>query len=251
MRRRRQDGAVPDAIFDDPRLAQVYDPLDPDRSDLDAYVAILDELGARSVLDIGCGTGTLACMLAVSGMSVVAVDPALASLAVARSKAGADRVRWIHGDATDLPRLRVDAAVMTGNVAQVFVTDDAWSATLARIRNALRSGGSLIFETRVPAQRAWEQWIPELSFTAVDVAGVGVVESWHELIEVDGRLVTFRSTIDFQADGTRIESQSTLCFRTRDELEESLRVAGYDVVEVRDAPDRPDLEHVFLASRRR
>ncbi|MDQ3391600.1 MAG: class I SAM-dependent methyltransferase, partial [Actinomycetota bacterium] len=31
-----------DAIFEDPRLAQVYDPLDPDRSDLDVYVAVVD-----------------------------------------------------------------------------------------------------------------------------------------------------------------------------------------------------------------
>lgn len=41
-----------DAIFDDSRLAQVYDPLDPDRSDLDVYVALVDELAVRSVLDI-------------------------------------------------------------------------------------------------------------------------------------------------------------------------------------------------------
>ena len=55
---------MPDAIFEDPRLAAVYDPLDPDRSDLDVYVAIAQELGARSVLDVGCGTGTFACLLA-------------------------------------------------------------------------------------------------------------------------------------------------------------------------------------------
>ena len=45
-----------DDIFDDPRLAAMYDPLDPDRSDLDVYVAIADRLGARRVLDVGCGT---------------------------------------------------------------------------------------------------------------------------------------------------------------------------------------------------
>lgn len=49
-----------DAIFGEPRLAEVYDPLDPDRRDLDPYVAMVDELGVRSVLDIGCGTGTFA-----------------------------------------------------------------------------------------------------------------------------------------------------------------------------------------------
>ena len=96
---------MPDAIFDDPRLAVLYDPLEPDRPDLDDYVAMADEFGARTVLDVGCGTGTFACQLAVRGIEVVAVDPASASLDVARSKPGADRVRWIQGDATALPPL--------------------------------------------------------------------------------------------------------------------------------------------------
>jgi 2-polyprenyl-3-methyl-5-hydroxy-6-metoxy-1,4-benzoquinol methylase len=51
---------VADDIFEHPRLAAIYDALDSDRSDLDVYVAIADELGARRVLDVGCGTGTLA-----------------------------------------------------------------------------------------------------------------------------------------------------------------------------------------------
>src|SRR5688572_26281543 len=123
--------AVPDAIFDDPRLARVYDPLDPDRSDLDAYLAIADDLGATSVLDVGCGTGTFACLLASRGLEVTAVDPARASLDVARAKPGADQVSWLLGDATTLPDLEVDAAFMTANVAQVFLTDAAWSSTLA------------------------------------------------------------------------------------------------------------------------
>ncbi|MER7371009.1 class I SAM-dependent methyltransferase, partial [Nonomuraea wenchangensis] len=96
--------------FEDPRLAAVYDPLDPDRSDLDVYAAIAAELGARSVLDVGCGTGTFALMLAGRGLEVTGVDPAGASLAVARAKPGAERVRWIHGDARALPPMAADLA---------------------------------------------------------------------------------------------------------------------------------------------
>jgi len=242
---------VPDEIFQDPRLAPVYDPLDPDRSDLDAYVAIVEAVDATSVLDVGCGTGTLACLLAGRGVAVVAVDPALASLDVARRKPYADRVQWIHGDATTLPPVAVDAAVMTGNVAQVFLTDDEWFATLRGIHGALRPHGWLVFETRVPSRRAWERWTPEFTRTTVDVDEVGVVEAWQELLDVDGELVTFRSMTWFERDDLLIESRSTLRFRERSELDASLAATGYNVVEIRDAPDRPGLEHVFVASRGR
>jgi SAM-dependent methyltransferase len=240
---------VADSIFDDPRLARVYDPLEPDRSDLDVYMALVDELEARSVLDIGCGTGTFACMLAGRGIEVTAVDPATAMLEVARSKAGADAVRWVHGDATTLPALHVDAAFMTANVAQVFLTDDDWTATLTAARQALRPDGWLVFETRVPARRAWEQWTPELTHTATDVPGIGTVESWESVIDVAADLVTFQSMTAFSRDDVVIESVSTLRFRDRPEIEASLVDNGFELAEIRDAPDRPGLEYVFLAQR--
>ncbi|GAA1719075.1 class I SAM-dependent methyltransferase [Isoptericola hypogeus] len=237
---------MPDAIFADPTLARLYDPLDPHRRDLDAYVALARELGARSVLDVGCGTGTFACLLAAEGFDVVGVDPAGASLGVARAKPGAGRVRWLHGDATTLPPLRVDLATMTGNVAQVFLTDDDWAATLEGVRVALAPGGHLVLETRDPARRAWEGWTQERTLARADVRGFGAVESWTEVTDVSGPLVTFRTTIEL-ADGRVLHSDSTLRFREHDEIEASLHDAGYVVEEVRDAPDRPGLERVFVA----
>lgn len=240
---------MPDAIFDDPRLAAVYDPLDPDRSDLDAYAAMVTEFGAVSVLDVGCGTGTFACLLAARGVEVTGVDPAAASLDVARAKPSADAVRWIHGDATSLPAMQMDLATMTGNVAQVFLADEEWTATLAGVHAALRPGGRLLFETRDPARQAWLGWTRECSFTRSEIPRVGSVQSWHELGEVSGQLVSFRSFVGFEADGTVLESQSTLRFRDRGEIAGSLAAAGYRLDEVRDAPDRPGLEFVFIARR--
>jgi SAM-dependent methyltransferase len=238
-----------DAIFAERRLAELYDPLDPDRGDLDVYAAMAAELGARSVLDIGCGTGTFACLLARSGLTVTAVDPAEASLEIARAKLGADRVRWLHGDATDLPPLRVDLVTMTANVAQVFLTDAEWAATLRAAHAALAPGGRLVFETRDPAARAWLEWTRERTYQRTVIPGVGAVQSWEELLEVSGELVSFRSTNVFESDGAVLTSDSTLRFRPRDELTASLAAAGYVVDEVRQAPDRPGRELVFVARR--
>lgn len=116
-----------DAHFEVPRLAEIYDPLDSDRSDLDAYATVAGEFGARAVLDIG-GTGTFACL---------------------------------------------------------------------------------------------------------------------------GSLVCFRTTFVFDGDGAVLASDSTLRFRGRSELADSLTAAGFVVDEVRDAPDRPGLEFVFIARKSR
>lgn len=238
-----------DECFGLPRLAAVYDPLDPDRRDLDAYLRLVEELGARRVLDIGCGTGVFALLLADRGIEVVGVDPAEASLDVARGKPGGERVRWIHGDATALPPLRADLATMTGNVAQAIVDPRAWRETLRGAHAALRPGGHLVFETRDPARRAWQEWNREASYAVTEVPGVGAVETWVEVTDVSGPLVTFRWTYVFAADGEVLTSDSTLRFRERREIETELVAQGYVIEDVREAPDRPGREFVFLARR--
>jgi len=99
---------VADAHYENPRLAALYDPLDSDRSDLEVYAAMAAEFGAREILDIGCGTGTFGCLLASRGLAVTGLDPALASLDIARRKEFGDRVRWVHGTVDALPPLQAD-----------------------------------------------------------------------------------------------------------------------------------------------
>jgi SAM-dependent methyltransferase len=184
-----------------------------DRNDLTAYVNLAGDLGAERVLDIGCGTGCLAVRLAASGRTVVGVDPAQASLEIAKSKDKAAAITWIHGDATRAPAFDADLAVMTGNVAQVFITDADWTQTLQAIRAALRPRGYL------------------------------------EVTRVSLPLVAFRYTYTFLADGAVLTSDSTLRFRNRDEVESNLAAHGYRVLDVREAPDRPGRGFVFIADR--
>jgi SAM-dependent methyltransferase len=237
-----------DEIFENPRLAAIYDALDTDRRDLDVYVALVDELGARRVLDVGCGTGTFALLLAGRGIEVTGVDPAKASLDIARGKPGAEQVRWIQGTAASLPQLQVDLATMTGNVAQAITDELEWETTLSGVYDALRPGGYLVFETRDPAFKGWEEWNRAASYRLTEIGGVGAVESWVDLLAIDGPLISFRSTRVFPG-GDLLTSDSTLRFREADEVRSQLVAHGYLVEDVRGAPDRPGRQFVFFARR--
>ena len=68
------------------------------------------------------------------------------------------------------------------------------------------------------------------------------------MTSIDLPLVSFAQTYTFP-DGMRLTSDSTLRFRSRAELEASLQQAGFTVLDVREAPDRPGRELVFVTQR--
>jgi hypothetical protein len=136
---------------------------------------------------------------------------------------------------------------MTGNVAQVFLADAEWDAVLGAARRVLRPGGRLVFETRDPTRRAWLEWNRQDTYLKAACAGIGTVEAWHDVTDVSAGLVTFQTTYVFESDGAVLTSDSTLRFRTMEEVTDSLSAAGFTVAEVRDAPDRPGREFVFIA----
>ena len=240
---------MPDPLFADPRLARLYDAVDGERDDLAHYLALAHELRARHVLDVGCGTGSFAVLAAREGFTVTGVDPAQASLDVARTKPGAELVTWHLGEAHTIPPLTVDLAVMTGNVAQVFLTDDDWVRALEAVHAQLTADGWLVYETRRVEDRAWERWARDKDERRVTIAGTGPVRHRTEVLDVDLPLVTFEHHYAFP-DGTSLSSRSTIRFRSDDENRQWLASTGYDVADVRDAPDRPGRERVYLARRR-
>lgn len=237
--------------FDDPRIALVYDVEEGERDDLTVYELLAEELGARSVLDIGAGTGVLARRLHDRGLDVTAVEPAGAMLDRALSEAEARAIAWVHGYAHAALPIEVDLVTMTGNTAQVF-DDEQWWDVLDTARRALRPGGHLVFEVRVRERRAWEAWRRADTTARFDVPGIGAVTTWVEVTDVrevadgdGGEVVTFEAITELPDETIRMTS--TLRFRPRAAIEEALGRAGFQVREVRDAPDRPGQEWVFIA----
>ena len=220
-----------DEHYTDPGLVEIYDVENPRGADTDFYLGLATELDARRIVDLGCGTGLLTRELAAPGREVIGVDPAGAMLAFARRQPGAERVRWVEGDAAALGTLAADLLVMTGNVAQVFLTGAEWQTALAAIHTALRPGGVLAFESRNPAARGWEQWNRTDSYGEFD-SPHGRMATWVEVTGVDGRRVRFEGHNVFQATGEAVVVRSELQFRGRDELAESLQAAGFTVEQV-------------------
>lgn len=154
----------PEALYHDPALAALYGAQNSDsaRGGRPDFAFVRERArGARSVLDLGCGTGELAASLA-PGRDVVGVDPAAAMLAVARGRPGGGAVTWVEADArtVELGR-RFDLIAMTGHAFQCLVTDEDIAALLAAARGHLAPNGAFIFDTRNPATRYWEAWTPE------------------------------------------------------------------------------------------
>ena len=137
---------------------------------------------------------------------------------------------------------------MTGNVAQVFLTDG--SGTQLCGARMPRSGPAAAWSSRPAIRPAGVAGLESRRLVSrADVPGVGVVQSWAEVSGIRGDLVSFRSVFVFEADGATLTSELTLRFRRREEVADSLMAAGFVVDDLRDAPDRPGRELVFVARR--
>jgi len=218
-----------DAAYADPRLASLYDELNPwGRSD-SYYLHLIKE--ARSVLDLGCGTGLLLRRAASEGYGevLVGVDAADAMLAEARCSGAA--VSWRHGDArtVEIGR-RFDLILMTGHAFQVFLTDADVVALLSNVQRHLGTGGRFAFETRNPAARAWESWTPNQSRRLIETRNGAKVEVAHgspRAVEPD--VIEFSTTYRFENPPSSLASRGALRFIDPDQLRALLTRSGFRI----------------------
>ncbi|XVV09091.1 class I SAM-dependent DNA methyltransferase [Actinoplanes sp. CA-131856] len=206
-------------------FADAYDELNADDHDYRFYAALADDLGGASVLDLGCGTGTLTRLLAAGGRTAVGIDPDPEMLRVARSQPGADRVDWRLGHSDEADPESADFAVRSGHVAQVFLDGEAWARALRDLRRALVPQGALAFESRNPAARGWERWTREATLRTLD----GHIEFWHETVEVALPLVSYDTFTVDRRTGERDVTRDVLAFRDVSTLERSLEEAGFAI----------------------
>jgi SAM-dependent methyltransferase len=208
-----------------------YDELNPDDDDYRCYTALAIEIGAQRVLDLGCGTGRLARLIAAQGIHVVGIDPDPDMLRVASSKPTIGHIDWRRGYSDNADPNSADLVVMSGHVAQVFTDDDAWSRVLADLRRALIPGGTLAFETRNPGHRKWQQWTRGQTLRTLTTR-TGPVEFWHETIKVELPRVTYETHTRDLTSGEETCSRNVLAFRDKGTVRSSLLAAGFEIADL-------------------
>ncbi|WP_193367817.1 class I SAM-dependent methyltransferase [Pelagibius marinus] len=219
-----------DPLYEDGNLVQFYDLENGWGPDFDFCAGLA--AGARSVLDLGCGTGELAAKLAET-CEVVGVDPAAAMLAVARARPGGDRVEWLEGDARDL-RLdrRFDLILLTGHAFQVFLTPEDQLAALRTIALHLNPRGRFIFDSRNPAVEEWREWVPEESREEITHPKLGAVEAWNDVAyDPATGIATYETHYRVVSTGQHFSATSQIRFTPKDELEALISEAGLHVTQ--------------------
>ncbi len=140
-------------------LAGSYDALTEDvgyrrRADYLERLFRKSPIPVRTVLDLACGTGTIACLLAQRGYQVTATDGSEEMLTQAMCKAAALEERppfFLH---QAMPRLRliepVDAAVSTLDALNYLTARRDLEETFRRVYRWLRPGGQFFFDVNTP-----------------------------------------------------------------------------------------------------
>lgn len=95
-------------------------------------------LHGRTALDVGCGTGRFARLLAARGYEVDAVDPAPDVIAEARAAGGGPRFRTADVTEEELPEGRYDVITCLASLHHMPF------GTVTRLRAALAPGGTLL-----------------------------------------------------------------------------------------------------------
>jgi ubiquinone/menaquinone biosynthesis C-methylase UbiE len=138
--------------------AQYYDVTDADRDPFIEFYRRLITKDTRSVLELGCGTGTITIPLAhhlaerdgISDRSrVVGVDVSPGMLRIARARD--PHIEWVLGDMRSPPvRGSFDLVICCFNTLQLLVGDDDLARALSAVRRLLSSEGRFAFDIYQP-----------------------------------------------------------------------------------------------------
>jgi ubiquinone/menaquinone biosynthesis C-methylase UbiE len=119
-----------------------YGPEGPTENEL----RLLGDAAGKRVLDLGCGPGQAAVVLARKGATVIAVDASIRMLNRGRQLAerAEARVEWHHGDVAELAFLRAESIDLAVSVYALGEVDDL-GRVLRQVHRVLKNRGAFVF----------------------------------------------------------------------------------------------------------
>jgi SAM-dependent methyltransferase len=156
----------------------------------------------ETVVDLGCGTGSMSIPLAKSGFRVFGIDLSADMLTIARSKwdespqqairSGSGSIRWLQQDMRDweLPE-PVDAVVSFCDCINYLLEEHDVEAAFRATCQGLRTGGVFVFDVHAPKQL--QRYADEQPFTLDerDVAYIWTSELDGRRMEIEHHLTIF------------------------------------------------------------
>ena len=139
-------------------IAEFTDGADAEYTEQILPMAAEELAGAGHVLDLGCGDGQVARLLAAQGSRVVGVDPTRNQIVVAAERGGGPSYARAVADALPFPDAAFDAVV----ACLVFEHIDDLDAAIAEVARVLRPGGRFAFFLNHPLlQTPGSGWIDD------------------------------------------------------------------------------------------
>ncbi|WP_160139556.1 class I SAM-dependent DNA methyltransferase [Chryseobacterium sp. c4a] len=214
-----------DRLYQDTELVQFYDYDNPGTEDYKRYSRWIKK--AESILDIGCGTGTLAVTMVQKGKKVTATDFAKEMLEAARKKS--DKVTWIQADARllNIPE-KFDLIILTGHAFQVFLTDEDRENVFQTIKNHLNDEGIFVFDSRNPLVKDWKTWTEKESTRFFTHPQHGTIKAWNAW-EGNSTTLTYHTFYESKAKGKLWQANSVISFPTKENISYLLEKVGLKI----------------------
>jgi SAM-dependent methyltransferase len=109
------------------------------------YKTLLDQHGARNILEIGCGTGQLARRFLKDGYDYTGIDVSMAMLDYARKEMPSHHFHQMDMRDIQLP-LAFQAVIITARSISYILSNNDVMATFRSVKKVLKEGGVLIFD---------------------------------------------------------------------------------------------------------
>jgi ubiquinone/menaquinone biosynthesis C-methylase UbiE len=158
----------------------------PDYEEMIGVAAAAVPSEARTILDLGVGTGALAaaCLARARRARVIGIDEDADILAVAARRLGS-RGTFVADSFTATPLPRCDVAVASFSLHHIR-TRPAKRALYGRLRAALRRGGAALVVDCQPAADSeirdaqFDQWLAHLRRAYSPAAARGLLRAWSD-----------------------------------------------------------------------